>query len=130
MEAYFDKGLQRWVFPGVDPMAPSEEEQRAARAAALPPPPKLGEQPSPGMGAPVQSSGSGALWEVAAAHVHLHGDVDVRVREVLAGAVEEAGVQQLVQERELRWVLELREAEVEEVDVEEEDRRWWWWWLW
>ena len=49
----------------------------------------------------------------------LHGDVDVRVREVLAGAVEEAGVQQLVEERELRRVLELREAEVEEVDVEE-----------
>ena len=60
----------------------------------------------------------------------LHGDVDVRVREVLAGAVEEARVQQLVEERELRRVLELRETEVEEGDVEEEDRRWWWWWWW
>ena len=58
-------------------------------------------------------------WEVAAAHVHLYGDVDVRVREVLAGAVKEARVQQLVQEGELRRVLELREAEV--VVVEEEE---------
>ena len=44
MQAHFDESLQRWVFPGEDPMAPTAEEQREMRAAALPPPPKnLGE---------------------------------------------------------------------------------------
>ena len=40
MQAHFDESLQRWVFPGEDPMAPTAEEQREMRAAALPPPPK------------------------------------------------------------------------------------------
>lgn len=39
MEAYFDQNIQRWVFPGEDPMAPTEEEKRASRIANLAPPP-------------------------------------------------------------------------------------------
>lgn len=39
MEAHYDDCLQKWVFPGEDPNAPTEEELRAQRLAALPPPP-------------------------------------------------------------------------------------------
>ena len=39
MEAYYDENIKRWVFPGEDPMAPTEEEKRAQRLANIPPPP-------------------------------------------------------------------------------------------
>jgi len=39
MEAHYDDRLRKWVFPGEDPNAPTEEELRAQRLAALPPPP-------------------------------------------------------------------------------------------
>ena len=33
MQAHYDQALQRWVFPGEDPMAPTEEEKREMHRA-------------------------------------------------------------------------------------------------